>query len=275
MPEIVLTPQDKKYLVGKYKELYGELTNDDESKQRFLDLSDKYVNYKDKTLTQQSDEAINNYFTKPGTTEINQVQNAFRFKNNVPISSLDDKIEVPKQPKAPKVEAAPAPAPKSIIQQKPTVEPAETFGGRMEQVLGGEISPLESIIPKNVMTYGRIASTKALKSIYEGLGTIATGKIFDLFPGSSGNIPFNMAQPVREQLYKKYVQEPGKAMTYEPTESEKKRTGETAREIAGIAGDLVPFLIPGLGEEALAGEVASVTSKLPAFASRVARKSVV
>lgn len=265
MPEIVLTPQDKKYLIGKYKELYGELTNNEESKQRFLDLSDQYVNYKEKVLTQQSDEAIKNYFTKPWDSDINQAQNALRFKSGTPISSINDRFEPVKTP-APK--AAPKEE-KSIIKQKPVVEPAETLGGRMEQVLGGEISPMEAVIPKNVMTYGRIATTTALRSIYEGLGSIATGKVLDLFPGGGGSIPYNLQQPVREQLYKKYVQKPGEAMQYKPTPAEEKRTSETARGIAELAGGLVPFLIPGLGEESVAGATAQLTSKMPAFLSKV------
>lgn len=271
MPEIVLTPQDKKYLIGKYKELYGELTNNEESKQRFLDLSDQYVNYKEKVLTQQSDEAIKNYFTKPWDSDINQAQNALRFKSGTPISSINDRFEPVKTPtpKAQVPKAAPKEE-KSIIQQKPVVEPAETFGGRMEQVLTGEISPMESVIPKNVMTYGRIATTNALRSIYEGLGSIATGKVLDLFPGGGGSIPYNLQQPVREQLYKKYVQKPGEAMQYKPTPAEEKRTSETARGIAELAGGLVPFLIPGLGEESVAGATAQLTSKMPVFLSKVA-----
>jgi hypothetical protein len=270
MPEIVLTPQDKKYLIGKYKELYGELTNNEESKQRFLDLSDQYVNYKEKVLTQQSDEAIKNYFTKPWDSDINQAQNALRFKSGTPISSINDRFEPVKTPTPkPQVPKAAPKEEKSIIQQKPVVEPAETLGGRMEQVLGGEISPMEAVIPKNVMTYGRIATTTALRSIYEGLGSIATGKVLDLFPGGGGSIPYNLQQPVREQLYKKYVQKPGEAMQYKPTPAEEKRTGETARGIAELAGGLVPFLIPGLGEESVAGATAQLTSKMPAFLSKV------
>jgi hypothetical protein len=270
MPEIVLTPQDKKYLIGKYKELYGELTNNEESKQKFLDLSDQYVNYKDKVLTQQSDEAIKNYFVKPWDSDINQAQNALRFKSGTPISSINDRFEPVKTttPKAQATKAIPKEE-KSIIQQKPVVEPAETFGGRMEQVLGGEISPMEAVIPKNVMTYGRIATTNALRSIYEGLGSIATGKVLDLFPGGGGSIPYNLQQPVREQLYKKYVQTPGEAMQYKPTPAEEKRTSKTARDISELAGGLVPFLIPGLGEESVAGATAQLTSKMPAFLSKV------
>ena len=267
---VLLNEVDQLALLNRYRSLYGEPKDDDETNQRMNDLVSSLASYKTNKLNTESDEAIKNYFVKPWNSDINQAQNALRFKSGTPISSINDRFEPVKTPK-PKVQV-PKAAPKeekSIIQQKPVVEPAETFGGRMEQVLGGEISPMEAVIPKNVMTYGRIATTNALRSIYEGLGSIATGKVLDLFPGGGGSIPYNLQQPVREQLYKKYVQKPGEAMQYKPTPAEEKRTSETARGIAELAGGLVPFLIPGLGEESVAGATAQLTSKMPAFLSKV------
>jgi len=273
MPEIVLTPQDKKYLVGKYKELYGELTNDDESKQRFLELSDKYVNYKDKVLTQQSDEAINNYFTKPWKSDINQAQNAFRFKTGVPISSLNDQFEAPiqKQPKQPKPAQVaqvtqPQPEPKKVEQiQNPTFWQRLTEQGAYTPE---EQQKMAKRAEQSAMgVYGTNYVSHLTRSLWNGLGTIATGRIMDLFPGGS-DISRNIQEPLREQLYKKYFLEPGEQLNYKPGEVEKAKTSETARNISGLAGDLTAFFVPVAGEEKIAAGAAELLPKATTWFSR-------
>jgi hypothetical protein len=262
---VLLNEVDQLALLNRYKSLYGEPKDDNETDQRMNELVSSLASYKSNKLNTESDDAIANYFTKPWKSDINQAQNALQYKSGIPISSLDDKREVPKQPKQIKSVVA-----KSEQNQSPT------FWQRLTDENAYTPEEQDKIAKRQEQSAMGIYATTYLshltKSIWNGLGTIATGKIMDLFPGSS-DIARNFQAPIREELYKKYFLEPGKQLNYEPNDENKAKTNETVRNIFGLAGDVSSFMIPVAGEERLAAGAAELIPKATTWLARFGAKT--
>jgi len=271
---VLLNEVDQLALLNRYKSLYGEPKDDDETTQRMNDLVGSLARYKTNKLNTESDEAINNYFTAPWKSNINQAQNAIRYKTGVPISSLEDTIETPKQPKQPK--ATPVAQPKPVEAKEPAQIQEPTFWQRLTEQ--GAYTPEEQAKMKKraeqsaMGSYATTYASSLAKSLWNGVGTIATGKIFDLFPGGAGNIAFTTPE-TRQQAFEKYFAKPGETLEYKPSEEEKSKTNETVRNIFGLGGDLTAFFVPIGAEEKIATGAAELLPKATNWLSRYGVKA--
>lgn len=276
---VLLNEVDQLALLNRYRSLYGEPKDDDETTQRMNDLVGSLARYKTNKLNTESDEAINNYFTAPWKSNINQAQNAIRYKTGVPISSLEDTIETPKQPKTVPVaqpKATPVAQPKPVENKAPAQIQEPTFLQRLTEQ--GAYTPEEQAKMKKraeqsaMGSYATTYASSLAKSLWEGLGTIATGKIFDLFPGGAGNIAFTTPE-TRQQAFEKYFAKPGEVLEYKPSAEEKSKTNETVRNIFGLGGDLTAFFVPIGLEEKIATGAAELLPKATNWISRYGVKA--